>query len=439
MEPGLQFLFLAQIHPQRDAGGLAHLSLLRLAALLAAGNALRRHRPGLELDRLRRRRLVRPDRLRDVHHGRSQLPASRAWAATADRHQLRRRAALLVAESRSSSSSSSPPTSCLAAADCLERQIQIRAGRVRRPRHLADSSTLIQRSTLLSSIPGRIWTASKSPSTAAWPALKSAASSSPSTKTKSGPKLSRSLGIGYCRRRRASAWGATQAVVHAAPSHLARLSPAARRRRRHLPARQRFPAHLRLWTIPVGVAIGFNPKLARVVQPVAQVMASVPATAFFPILLIGLVKIGGGLGIGSVALMLLGTQWYILFNVIAGAMSIPSDLREAAVALQIHPLAALDHADPARHLPLPDHRHGHRIGRRVERQRLRRILQAAKTGHSPPSAWAHRSMPPPTAAAFPSAAGHDPDLADGGQHEPPGLAPPLPPGRNQIQAAGLSY
>jgi NitT/TauT family transport system permease protein len=84
------------------------------------------------------------------------------------------------------------------------------------------------------------------------------------------------------------------------------------------------------WTIPVGVAIGFNPKIARVVQPVAQVMASVPATAFFPILLIGLVRIGGGLGIGSIALMLLGTQWYILFNVIAGAMSIPSDLREVS-------------------------------------------------------------------------------------------------------------
>ena len=84
------------------------------------------------------------------------------------------------------------------------------------------------------------------------------------------------------------------------------------------------------WTIPVGVAIGLNPKLARIVQPVAQVLASVPATAFFPILLIGLVKIGGGLGIGSIALMLLGTQWYILFNVIAGAMSIPSDLREVS-------------------------------------------------------------------------------------------------------------
>jgi NitT/TauT family transport system permease protein len=85
-----------------------------------------------------------------------------------------------------------------------------------------------------------------------------------------------------------------------------------------------------LWTIPAGVAIGLNPRLARVVQPLAQVMASIPATAFFPILLIGLVKIGGGLGVGSIALMLLGTQWYILFNVIAGAMSIPSDLKEAA-------------------------------------------------------------------------------------------------------------
>ncbi len=84
------------------------------------------------------------------------------------------------------------------------------------------------------------------------------------------------------------------------------------------------------WTIPVGVAIGLSPRLARIVQPLAQVLASVPATAFFPILLIGLVKIGGGLGIGSIALMLLGTQWYILFNAIAGAMSIPSDLREVS-------------------------------------------------------------------------------------------------------------
>jgi len=85
-----------------------------------------------------------------------------------------------------------------------------------------------------------------------------------------------------------------------------------------------------LWTIPVGVAIGFHPKLARIAQPLAQIAASFPAPALFPVLLIILVRLGGGLGIGSIALMLLGTQWYILFNVIAGAMAIPSDLKEVA-------------------------------------------------------------------------------------------------------------
>jgi len=84
------------------------------------------------------------------------------------------------------------------------------------------------------------------------------------------------------------------------------------------------------WTIPAGVAIGFNPRLARIAQPLAQIAASVPATALFPVILIALVRIGGGMGIGSIALMLLGTQWYILFNVIAGAMAIPSDLKEVA-------------------------------------------------------------------------------------------------------------
>jgi NitT/TauT family transport system permease protein len=84
------------------------------------------------------------------------------------------------------------------------------------------------------------------------------------------------------------------------------------------------------WTIPAGVAIGFNPKLARIAQPLAQIAASVPATALFPVVLLALVSVGGGLTIGSVLLMLLGTQWYILFNVIAGAMAIPSEFREVS-------------------------------------------------------------------------------------------------------------
>jgi len=82
------------------------------------------------------------------------------------------------------------------------------------------------------------------------------------------------------------------------------------------------------WTIPVGVWIGFNPKLARIAQPLAQIAASVPATALFPVVLLILIRLGGGLGIGSIVLLLLGTQWYILFNVIAGAMAIPTDLKE---------------------------------------------------------------------------------------------------------------
>jgi NitT/TauT family transport system permease protein len=91
-----------------------------------------------------------------------------------------------------------------------------------------------------------------------------------------------------------------------------------------------------LWTIPVGVAIGFSPRLARIAQPLAQIAASVPATALFPIVLLMLIRIGGGLGIGSIVLLLLGTQWYILFNVIAGAMAIPTDLKEASALFKFN-------------------------------------------------------------------------------------------------------
>jgi NitT/TauT family transport system permease protein len=85
-----------------------------------------------------------------------------------------------------------------------------------------------------------------------------------------------------------------------------------------------------LWTVPAGVAIGFHPRLARIAQPLAQIAASVPATALFPVLLLLLLRTGAGMGTGAVLLMLLGTQWYVLFNVVAGAMAIPSDLKEVS-------------------------------------------------------------------------------------------------------------
>jgi NitT/TauT family transport system permease protein len=90
-----------------------------------------------------------------------------------------------------------------------------------------------------------------------------------------------------------------------------------------------------LWTVPVGVLVGLQPRLAALAQPIAQIAASVPATALFPIVLLFLIRIGGGLGIGSIVLLLLGTQWYILFNVIAGASAIPTDLKEVCTVFHL--------------------------------------------------------------------------------------------------------
>src|ERR1700693_974574 len=89
-----------------------------------------------------------------------------------------------------------------------------------------------------------------------------------------------------------------------------------------------------LWTIPAGVMIGLNSKLAAIIPPIVQVVASVPATALFPIIVLLLARVGGGLAIGSIILILLGTQWYILFNVIAGAIALPTDLKEVCGAFQ---------------------------------------------------------------------------------------------------------
>ena len=90
-----------------------------------------------------------------------------------------------------------------------------------------------------------------------------------------------------------------------------------------------------IWTVPVGVAIGMSPRWSKRLQPVVQVIASIPATAFFPVLLPLLVALPGGLSLAAIVLMLLGTQWYILFNVIAGAMAIPNDLKEATVIYHV--------------------------------------------------------------------------------------------------------
>jgi NitT/TauT family transport system permease protein len=83
-----------------------------------------------------------------------------------------------------------------------------------------------------------------------------------------------------------------------------------------------------LW-VPVGVWIGFNPRVAQFMQPIVQVLASFPANFIFPFAIVIFLAIGLPLNFGAIVLMALGTQWYVLFNVIAGASAVPTDLKEA--------------------------------------------------------------------------------------------------------------
>lgn len=85
-----------------------------------------------------------------------------------------------------------------------------------------------------------------------------------------------------------------------------------------------------LWTVPLGVVVGLNRRLSAAVTPVIQILAAVPATALFPGIVALLLHLHGGLDVAAILLMALGTQWYVLFNVIAGTTAIPEDLKEAA-------------------------------------------------------------------------------------------------------------
>lgn len=91
-----------------------------------------------------------------------------------------------------------------------------------------------------------------------------------------------------------------------------------------------------IWTVPVGVAIGLSPRLARFAQPLVQIAASFPANMVFPFITLFYLNHHISIEIGAVPLMMLGTQWYILFNVIAGALAIPNDLKEASTVLGLN-------------------------------------------------------------------------------------------------------
>ncbi|ABF10057.1 NitT/TauT family transport system permease protein [Cupriavidus metallidurans] len=84
-----------------------------------------------------------------------------------------------------------------------------------------------------------------------------------------------------------------------------------------------------IW-VPIGIRIGLNPSVARIAQPIAQFMAAFPANLMFPLAVMAIVRFGLNPEIWLSPLMIFGTQWYILFNVVAGASGIPTELRLAA-------------------------------------------------------------------------------------------------------------
>jgi NitT/TauT family transport system permease protein len=90
-----------------------------------------------------------------------------------------------------------------------------------------------------------------------------------------------------------------------------------------------------IWTVPAGIWIGTSQHRIRVAQPVVQVLASFPAPMLYPLALAGLFALKIPFGLGAMFLMLLGAQWYILFNVLAGAMRIPLELKYAALLMNV--------------------------------------------------------------------------------------------------------
>jgi len=89
-----------------------------------------------------------------------------------------------------------------------------------------------------------------------------------------------------------------------------------------------------VWT-PIGVYVGMRPHLAHIIQPVAQFMAAFPANLLFPLAVFVIVRLSLNPDIALSPLMVLGTQWYILFNVIAGAAAMPRELRDVGTNLQV--------------------------------------------------------------------------------------------------------
>jgi NitT/TauT family transport system permease protein len=112
--------------------------------------------------------------------------------------------------------------------------------------------------------------------------------------------------------------------------------------------------------VPIGIWVGLRPRATQIVQPVAQFLAAFPANLLFPLVVLGIVNWRLNPDIWLSPLMILGTQWYILFNVIAGAAAMPMELRYATQNLGVQ-------GGAARGAALLRHRRDHRLGGLLER------------------------------------------------------------------------
>ena len=83
------------------------------------------------------------------------------------------------------------------------------------------------------------------------------------------------------------------------------------------------------WTVPCAIAASESQRFARRLAPIAEIVGSLPATALFPLIVIFVIRVTGGMNLASILLILTGMQWYVLFNLLAGISQIPADLKEA--------------------------------------------------------------------------------------------------------------
>jgi NitT/TauT family transport system permease protein len=84
------------------------------------------------------------------------------------------------------------------------------------------------------------------------------------------------------------------------------------------------------WTLPCTLAASDNPRFDRLIAPLAEIAGSMPATALFPVIVVFVIQLTGNMNLASILLILTGMQWYLLFNLMAGARQVPADLKEAA-------------------------------------------------------------------------------------------------------------